>query len=598
MKKKNLLLILTIPTLILCSCGNNNSSSSKASSSSSSSSENTNSSSSESTSSSVIIVNPKVDLNTWNNCFNNANNYSSASSSKDGETIAIVSTLVTSDIVKVAQYTQNGENANATLVSEIYTKKNSDASFDEYTYVEEYDLYALIEGKTDSNYWTGSTALMNIFKSNYSLFEYNEEKKAYFASTISSISVLGFDSSSSAKNVYVRFNDNKLVDIEFDVYSEDGTTFISHGLINDFNNTKVTLPDASKAKNGLIANRELWQKAWIDASDKNNALYKGENKDKGSHFTNLYTDKAIHKSSVDVDAFEITTTSDVYYSTEDGNKYIYTKDSSGKYSKKVDKTDKDYSYDLKSVLLYFKDCDSVFSFDKDSNTYKAALINNPMEYGVNYTNIVASFSNGDLVKVTYTYNGNECSIDSFGKTSVTLPEGEDVYPDSKDSKETWDSAFAAANSEFNFSYGVSYSDNKSEKYVCKANALEYNSQEPSSDGSLTYKHNYYSLEDNKCYKYSSSDNETTWTKEESSTNYFDEIKAKLNLFKDYYSSFTINEITSYYQADTLNIDGLTYSEVSISIEDSKVTFIEYKLQGYTYSFTDFGESNFNLPTIA
>ncbi len=595
MNKKNLLLTLALPTLILCACGN------RENKDSSSKSEASTSEASTSQSSGEASVNYEVDEKTWESSFDSVTNYTASSSMKGESAITTTVTCLTQSVVRVSQYAQENENDASKLVSDIYSSKNSDGTYDEYTYVSSEDLYALVSKKKTSNYWQFSSTLLAMFKNSYSSFSYDSEKKGYFAS---SVTYTDDKSAYSAKNVTVRFSNSKLADIDFDACGDDGATLLSHGLINKIGSTSVSLPDSSKAKSGLLAEKEAWTEAWIEAENNKNATYKGENKETGASFSTLFTDKAIHKTSVTVDDGK-TTSSDIYYSTEGESNYVYTKDSSGKYAKKVDSSMTSRYEELETLADFFVGDYSLFTYDKESDTYKAKQIDDPMNPGKVYSNAVASFSNGKLVSLTYEYDGMDYSFDSIGTTIVTLPDSDSVYLDGKVSESVWKSAFALASSEFNFSYSTDYTYtgeypfSVKEKYVCEGNAIDYRDEQEYTDTDLSAWHYYYSFEEGKCYQYTSDDDEYTWTKTESVTNVFDDVKTALNLFADSYSSLAFDELSGCYKADSVKLsDGKSYGDIIISFEDSKIKDIEYKSEGTVYNFAEFGESNVSLPTVA
>ena len=594
MNKKNLLLTLALPTLILCACGNNENKDSSSKSEASTSETSTSETSSETT------VNYEVDEKTWGSSFDSVTSYTATSAMKSENAISTTVTCLTPSLVKMSQYTQESESAASKLVSDIYSAKNSDGTYEEYTYVASEDLYALTSKKA-SNYWQFSSSLLTMFKNGYSSFSYDAEKKGYYAS---SVAYSGDEAAYSAKNVTIRFSNNKLVDIDFDVYGDDGVTVLSHGLINEIGSTSVSLPDSSKVKSGLLANGEAWMAAWLEVENGKNVTYKGESSETGASFSTLFTPNAIHKTSVTVDSGK-TTSTDVYYSVEGEKSYVYTKDSSGKYAKKADSSTLDRYAELATLVGFFHGGYSLFSYDKTSDTYKAKQIDDPLNPGKVYTNAVASFSKGKLVSLTYVYDKMNWSIDSIGTTVVTLPSSDNVYPDGQVNESTWKNAFASASSEFNFSYDGSceystdsYSYSVDEKYIFQGNSAEYKYEQHYGDLDPTSTHYYYSLEEGKCYQYSSSDSEYTWKKAESSANVFDDVKNKLNLFADSYSSFTLDEASGSYKVSSITLNGTAYTEAAVTLSDSKLTRIEYKAEGTTYVFADFGNSLVTLPTIA
>ena len=595
MNKKNLLLTLALPALILCACGNNENKDS------SSKNEASTSEASVSQSSSEAIINYEVDEKTWGSSFDSVTNYTGSSSMKSENAITTTVTCLTQSVVWVSQYTQENEKAASKLVSDIYSSKNSDGTYDEYTYVSSEDLYALVSKKKTSNYWQFSSTLLAMFRNSYSSFSYDSKKKGYYAS---SVTYNGGESAYTAKNVTVRFSNGKLVDIDFDVCGDDGVSVLSHGLINEFGSTSVSLPDSSKAKSGLLAEKEAWTGAWIEVENYKNATYKGENKETGASFSTLFTDKVIHKTSVTVSDGK-TASLDIYYSVEGESNYVYTKDSSGKYAKKVDSSMTSRYEELETFADFFGNTYSLFSYDKESDTYKATQIDDPMNPGKAYANAVASFSSGKLASLTYEYDGMDYSFDSIGATTVTLPDSDSIYLDGKVSESVWKSAFALASSEFNFSYSTDYTYtgdypfSVKEKYVCQGNAIDYRNEQEYMGTDPSALHYYYSLEEGKCYQYTSKDDEYTWSKAESETNVFDDVKKALNLFADSYSSLAFDELSGSYKADSVKLsDEKTYADIIISFEDSKIKDIEYKCEGTVYNFAEFGESNVSLPTIA
>lgn len=590
MNKKNLLLTLALPVMILCACGNGEKKDFSSQSESS-----TSEASSEAT------VNYEVDAETWGSSFDSVLNYTAISSVKNQGAIITTITRLTPSLVEVSEFNQEGEDAASKLISDIYSSKNSDGTYDEYAYVASEDLYAVSSKKKSSSYWQFSSTLFAMFKNGYSSFSYEAEKKGYFAS---SLACDGSEGAYSAKDVTIHFSNGRLVDIDFDACGDDGVTILSHGLIHEIGSTSVSLPDPSKVKSGLLASKEDWTEAWIKAADGKNATYKGTSSDSGAYFLTLFTDEAIRKTVLAIED-DKETSSDIYYSTEGESNYVYTKDSSGKYAKKEDSSMEGRYEELTVLMGFFESGHSLFSYDKEGDSYKAAQIDDPMNPGKAYTNAAASFSNGKLSSLTYAYDGMECSIDSVGTTVVNLPASDSVYPEGEVGESVWKNAFASASSDFNFSYSANYaysseyySYSTDEKYVFSGDAAEYNylqsyeGCDPSSD------HFYYSLENGECYQYSSSDDEYTWSKEKSTTDVFADAEKKLNLFADSFSSFSLDELSGSYKADSIALDGTAYTDIVIAFSDSKLNGIEYKSEGTTYAFGDFGNSRVALPTIA
>ncbi len=590
MNKKNLLLTLSLPALILCACGNN-----EKKDSSSQSESPTSEASSES------IVNYEVDAKTWASSFDSVTNYTASSSTKGEDAIMTTVTCLTPSLIKVSQYAQESETSASKLVSDVYSSKNSDGTYDEYAYVASEDLYAVSSKKKSSSYWQLSSTLLAMFKNGYSSFSYEAEKKGYFAS---SLTYDGGEGAYSAKNVTVRFSNGRLVDVDFDACGDDGVTVLSHGLIHEIGSTSVSLPDSSKVKSGLLASKEDWTAAWIEAADNKNATYQGTNSDTGAYFLTSFTADAIHKTSLAVEG-DKKTSSDVYYSIEGESNYVYTKDSSGKYAKKEGSSMEGRYEELALLMGFFESGYSLFSYDKESDSYKAARIDDPMNPGKAYTNAVASFSDGKLSSLAYAYDGMECRIDSIGSTLVSLPGEDSVYPEGEVGESVWKNAFASAASDFNFSYkanyaysGEYYSYSTDEEYAFSGNAGEYNYLQSYEGCDPTSDHFYYSLEDGECYRYSSSDDGYTWSKEKSETDVFADVEKKLNLFADSFSSFSLDELSGSYKADSIVLGGVSYTDIVIAFSDSKLNAIEYKSEGVTYAFDGFGNSYVALPTIA
>ena len=110
MNKKNLLLTLALPTLILCACGNNENKDSSSKNEASTSETSTSETSSETT------VNYEVDEKTWGSSFDSVTSYTATSAMKSENAISTTVTCLTPSLVKMSQYTQESETATSKLV--------------------------------------------------------------------------------------------------------------------------------------------------------------------------------------------------------------------------------------------------------------------------------------------------------------------------------------------------------------------------------------------------------------------------------------------------------------------------------------------------
>ena len=590
MNKKNILLALALPALLLSSCGEEKKG---------------NASSSDVTQDSNLVYG-EVDANGWANAFALDNNFTASSlATRDGG-FSRVLTCLTSSAMRMSQYSSTAKGGEDTLVSEIFATKEGENNV-EYDYVPEYQLYAKKTLQRESPYAKFSSSLIEIFKSSYSSFSYDAEKQGYFASSLSS-ELNG--QSYLSKDVLIRFSSGKLIDIDFDACDNLTKAVVSHGYISEFGSTTITLPDSSKIKSGLLTGEEAWGEAFISLEEGKNATIKtvpseGEG---GASKTSAFSSNAVHLTSTSSKEGK-TISNDVYYSVEGENTYVYAKDETGLYAKKLCDGSVNAYEELAALSSFFATSYGLFTYDKSKDAYVAPSIALPMESGMSYSNVVASFSNGRLSSLAYDYSDSKVSVSEIGTTVVDLPSNDKIYPEGKVDEAKWKAAFEKACNTLNFTYVYSslssedsYSLSLKNKYLCDGNSIEYQYEQiyeaTDDEPMISTLHNYYSLENGTWYEYSSADDEASWNKSESTADTFASIKEEASLFSNSYSSFQFDEMSSSYKADSISIDNVAYTEVVISFKGNQLAGIEYKSEDYSHVFSSFGETQVSLPRIA
>ena len=644
MNKKNTLLTLALPLLVLSACGGGEDASSLASSlsenseiSSSEESKENSSSSDETSSSSVVSSedsssidsaeeNPsseslspdyssyKVDENVWKNTLGSVNSLMSISASEEEGGTSFVYTYFDEDATKVVESFRKDEEDLAKKKSETIYGKSVDGSYERYTYQEDSSSYMVETLSGESPFWTGKEALFSLLSSSYSSFDFVESSNGYFASSLTSS-----QGDIRVKNVRACFDDGAIFSLSFVLLDEEGEA-LSHTTITDINCTYVDLPSQNTVNEGLVG-AEGWDACFASMGAKRNAtlLYTdglnsldsslkticGYVYDGNKAHVGISVNSSSESEDPNISAIKTNIEKDVYYSVEGEKAYSYEKMSNqDKYEKTLLPSLSLPSWtEFDALVSTLLSSFSSFAYDEASGSFKADSL--PSNGNFTYQNVEVRFSYGKLSSISYGNGSISYSVSDIGSSEVILPSEDKVYIPGKVSKEDWENMLLEAATSLNCQYQVSYSydDEYNSYYLETISNVDGDKMESTSryedhkDTSNNYNdHCYYSKENGTSYKLSESED---WYVKEACSDPFKEIEEAILLFADYYDSFNFSEpqalMSGCYSVPSLTIEEKTYTNVCLSFGNNLPGRISYRLGDYDYLIQSFTCMEVTLP---
>ncbi len=605
MKKKNILLTLTLPLLVLYACGKGDSSSNDHSGSAPSDSVPSSVSSGDDKTSSS---DSKVGEEDWKKAFLEASNYTILTSAKGEGLISTSQNEITENAIKITQTSKGEGNDEPSLNSHYYIGKNADGTYTEYSYIEEAEAYASSSCEDGETQWAIGKSLLSSFASNYASFVYKEDEKGYYAQSVT----YAYDGKETiiAKDALVLFEGGALSKVSFSAVNEEDREIEVQGLILNFGSTNVKLPSEDEVKEGLLKD---WVSAVTPFKDERNAriAFEKVQGDETNYITirgeSEYDGDSIHSISLSESTSNGHTTSienDMYFSVEGETAYSYTKNGSGLYEKKVYEEIRGPWETYDSLANVFLANGDSFAYDKESDAYLAQKLDTSVGGFEKLEDLKVTFSYGELSSISFTSDEIEYKIDNIGKCHVTLPNEDELYKEGMVSKKTYEDALLSASIarkclyKSSYSYtsdGDSYSTSLS--YLCDGNAIEYR-YEQNYNGTSSTDHKFYSLEDSVCYAYEETDG--IWEKKEGSESdksSFKTVEDAILLFGDSYDSLMFDEANGSYRASSLEIDGITYTDIIITFAEEELESIAYKDSTYSYELAGFGLAKVDLPDV-
>ncbi len=612
MKKKNILLTLTLPLLVLCACGEGDSSSSNHPETSSSevipsSASDSNGETSSSESDKDLVIGEED----WKKAFLGISNCTILTSAQGKGLTSSSQTEMGEEAIKVTQ-TSKEEGGETSFNSHYYIGKNADGSYTKYSYVEEAEAYAASSYEDGKAQWAIGKSLLSAFASSYASFSYQEDKKGYYAESVTYAyegkeTILG-------KDVLVLFEGKALNKVSFSAVNEEDSEVKVQGVISNFGSTVVSLPSIDQVKEGLLAELGDWVNAMNPFKDERNAriAFTKVQGDESNPITIVaesdYDGNSIHSITLSEgtsDGQKVSAETEVYFSVEDEVAYSYAKNGSGLYRKSVYEATYGPWEIYDSLALAFLSNGSYFTYDKESDAYLAQKLDTSIGGFEKLEDLKVIFSYGELSSISFTSDGGEYKIDEIGKIHVTLPTEDQLYSEGMVSKEVYENALLSASIARNclyksaYSYDGGYSSYSTfESYLCDGNAIEYRNEQSYNGAPSSSAHEFYSLEDSVCYAYEEIDG--VWEKKEGNETdkaTFKTIEDAILLFGESYESLTFDKSSASYRASSLEINNNVYTDIVITFAEDQLESITYKNSGSSYEIAGFGQAKVDLPDM-
>ena len=616
MNKKNILLTLALPLLLLSACGGETSEK-ESSSSSESFSESSLVPSEESSSNESISPDYsryQVNESEWEASLGSIGSLLSISASEEEGGDSFVYTYLDEDAMRIVESFRKTDEDLAKQKAETFFSKSVDGSYERYTYDEDSSSYMVETLVGESSYWKEAKALLSLLSSSFSSFVFFESNKGYFASSLVSDS-----GDVRIKNALIYFDGGSISSISFALLDEDGET-LNNTVIMNINSTYVSLPSKDKVNEGLVS-EEGWNASFALMGDGRNAtlfytdglssldsslktvcqyVYDGNK----AH-TGISVSSSSESEDPNISAIKTNIERDVYYEAIGDKAYSYEKMADGeRYEKTLLPSSALPPWNEYDALVSaFSSSFSSFAYDKSSGSFKADSL--PSNGNFTYENVEVKFSYGKLSSISYGNGSISYKVSDIGSSVVTLPSEDKIYVPGKVSKDKWESILLEAATSLNCQYMVSYSyeDEYNSYYLETVSNIDGDKMESTSryenhkDISQNYNnHHYYSKENGASYKYSKSED---WYVKETCDDPFKEIEDAILLFADYYDSFCFSEpqvsMNGSYFADSLTIEEKTYTNVRLSFGNNLPGAISYRLDGYDYLIQSFTCMEVTLP---
>ena len=455
MNKKNILLPLALPLLLLSACdGETNE---KESASSSESFPESSLVPSEESSSNESIApgysRYQVDENKWAASLGSVNSLTSISASEGEGGDSFVYTYLDEDAMRLVESFRKTDEDLAKQKAETFFSKSVDGSYERYTYDENTSSYMVETLAGESSYWKEVKALFSLLSSSFSSFDFLESNKGYFASSLVSNS-----GDVRLKNALIYFDDGAISSISFVLLDEDGETLNSTVIMN-INCTYVSLPSKSQVNEGLV-DAEGWNASFaLMGADRNATLFYTDGLssldsslktvcqyvyDGNKAHTGISINSSSESEDPNISTIKTNIEKDIYYEVIGDKAYSYEKMASGeKYEKTLLSSSTLPPWNEYDALVSaFSSSFSSFTYDENSGSFKADSL--PSNGNFSYENVEVKFSYGKLSSITYGGSSTTYKVSDIGSSEVTLPSEDKIYTSGKVSKDQWESILLEA----------------------------------------------------------------------------------------------------------------------------------------------------------
>ena len=611
MNKRNVLLVLSLPLLVLSACGTDSPSFSESSADVASRENPASSETSTSESSDSRPSTYEVSETEWGTVFSslakkcNAALFIYDSMAKiDSSSLFLSKTLFNGDAARVDIGLDSSSSSSESEGSEIETKVAEESYYSrEGEKVYRYSPYGegqyrrTLLSNSEGSPWRTYDSIVSYFPSSFFSFSYDEGSHSYKANELS---IEGKDD--KVTDATAIFSNGKLTSI---ICSYGGNYFKFTGI----DAIDVVLPSEEKIYVAGKVSKSYWEDVLLKMATELNCRY-----NVSYSYDDAYNSYRLEKTcDVAGDAMKCSSWYEDHKDTSKSNEehcyYSKEGDAFYKYSKNGDWYTKascsDPFKEIEDAILLFADDYDRFTFYDpmgfNFGIYGAASLTIG---GKTYEDVYVAFGDKVPEKISYSLDGYHYEVSGFtAMDEIALPNENEVYREGKVTESEWKSALEEADASTNFRLTESSSEDSSESYSesvyrYDGGAIEHTYEAISQSANVS-EHAYYSLEGSSYYVYEPKNG--FWDKalesEEDpvSSESFSLMKNRIKPFADHFSDFEFDIKTGAYASSSITIDGSVYSDLTIAFKDFSLSKLEYTLNGVSYTLDGFEEQSVSLP---